>query len=433
MTKLIYVKDLFEEKFIDKLLTFLHSEDLAIKTYSIDIKKIEKEATKNFYRLHGEYVSEYIKKDELVQDYFEKLAKENQIHKKYPFAYSGNDKYTFEMCLQQIYFPPRDLKAFFYNGQETELEDFKFDNSAISLNNFFEMSNPYFPEIANIKLPFEVTAEQEDKFSFTYSNKEQTFLKAYKIIIEEIFNYSLKELNEDIFYSGYLDWEDSEIMDILKIDAILQTVRERFFYFQQSFFASLEIFIQFAFTESLIFSAKSKFYYNKFPTLDKDRQKTGFYNEVVDKLIETKKSIYNKLSNLSNDRRGGTKFVKDKDFFTDAETFEIILTKNNNLQKKIYDLKIKYKINKYGIKINNKKLDNLKEFEKNEPDIYSRLVTAYEYLKNKDDARATNHRNIAEFIIQTSPEFLAYAILVQENGLDSTLETFKKKLSEAKS
>lgn len=419
MTKPIYVKDLFEEKFIDKLLTFLYSEDLAIKTYNIDIKKIEKEATKNFYRLHGEYVSEYIKNDELEQDYFEKLAKENQIHKKYPFAYSCNDKYTFEMCLQQIYFPPRDLKAFFYNGQQTELEDFKFDNSAISLNNFFEMSNPYFSEIANIKLPFEVAAEQEDKFSFTYSNKEQTFLKAYKIIIEEIFNYSIKQLNEDIFYSGYLDWEDSEIMDILKIDAILQTVRERFFYFQQSFFASLEIFIQFAFTESLIFSAKSKFYYNKFPTLDKDRQKTEFYNEVVDKLLETKKSIYNKLSNLSNDRRGGTKFVKDKDFFTDAETFEIILTKNNNLQKKIYDLKIKYKINKYGIKINNKKLDNLKEFEKNEPDIYSKLVTAYEYLREKDDTKATNHRNVAEFIIQTPPEFLTYGMYCQVNSLET--------------
>lgn len=433
MTKAIFVKDLFEEKFIDKLLTFLYSEELAIKTYSIDIQKVEKEAKKNFYRLHGEYVSEYIKKDELEQDYFERLAKENEIYKKYPFAYNGKDKYTFEMCLQQIYFPPRDLKAFFYNGQQTELEDFKFDNSAISLNKFFETSSPYFSEIANIKLPFEVATGQEDKFSFTYSNREQTFLKAYKIIIEEIFNYSIKELNEDALYKAYLNCENAGILDSLKIDAILQTVKDRFFYFQQSFLASLEVFIQFAFTEALTFSAKSKLYYNKFPTLDKDRQKTEFYNDVIDKLLETKKSMYNKLSNLPNDRRGGTKNIKDKEFFADAEAIGTILAKNNNFQKKIYDLKIKYKINKYGTKISTQKIENLKEFEKNEPDIYNKLVVAYEYLKEKDDTRATNYRNLVEFIIQTSPEFLAYAILVEENGLNSTLETFKTKLYGAKS
>ena len=106
MSEPVYVKDLFEEDFIEKFLTFLYSEKLAIKKYKIDIEKIKKDAKKKFYRLHGEYLSEYIPIGKNAQEceaiekkYFEDLEKEKYIFDKYHFAYSGEEKYTFEISL----------------------------------------------------------------------------------------------------------------------------------------------------------------------------------------------------------------------------------------------------------------------------------------------------------------------------------------------
>lgn len=415
MNKPIYVKDLFEEDFIEKFLTLLYSEELAITKYKIDIQKIVKEAERNIYRLAGEYASAEIsfsgnpqKDKEKERKYFEDLAKEKQLHDKYHFVYKSEDKYTFESFLKQTYLG-RNIKSFFFEDSEFFFEPLGNDDSDILLNELIDTEKF---DICSVKLPFAINKKNQEKFSFKYDNKEATFLKAYKIIIEEVFNYTLEELSKDILYKSFINSQDPELIDILKIEAIFETIKERFINFRQSFFEHFEIFMQFAYAEALIFSSKSKLYYAKNKVLDKDKQKTDFYNNVINKLLDSKEAIYKEKSNLDEKRLGNTKVNISKDILENTSVKTILqyvplieeLRKNNWMAK--FQKEEKYR----------------KDFE---------LVKQY-FCKTENKKELKKFPNIYRYLLDEKPEKIAIAMFIEKEQKPIKVNTLYAKVLASK-
>lgn len=413
-----YVKELFENNFIDKLLTYLYSEEIAIKKYNINIEEIKQQANKLQNKRQG---NQYLKEvylptkglskeehDKRYHEYNKEVSELNKLMSKYNFIPEKGEKYTFDLFLQQIYF--KDIHEYFFENTDFNLTEEFLNECSISLDELTEDNNNSLSDICNTILPFDVDKSKEEKFDFQYMNRDITFLKAYKIILEEIFNCKIEDLQHHCIYQSYVLFADDKDSNDFQVDAIFHLVKQRFLSFRQSFFDFFESFIQFGFTEALIFSSKNQLDYRRYALLDKDKKKTHLYKNVIEKLLGIKQKMYRKIANIPLDRRGGDKkaiIPRILEKYSPAEIFKYwSFTKQIRQGKRLEEGSLK----EYDIlmEVFNKKVESG----------YAECKTIMDYIKNSSK--------------ECEPKILALEMFISEENLPVKAMALNKELKKRK-
>ncbi|MEI8388264.1 MAG: hypothetical protein WCG23_00120 [bacterium] len=435
LNKPIYIKDLFEDDFIDKWIEylFLGEENFKKKYYvEIDFDKIENCCRKDLNKINFESLNEFDKtifynNEETkysIKDFYQQYILFKRKKTKLKKLISDEDYLFHTYVMKQYSWEDLSLEdPFKLFVNESSLPLIPSSSPENKIINFIEIELPinlyqkkytYTEVLKEILDEDKNTNEDEDEFIFIdtnkntdlfnydIKNKELIVLKALKVISQEIFNLSISNFSKN-YNETYKFWKYDESESNI-IEKVFDTISYLLNDFSEQFCTNSNYLLNFAFVESFNISLNVPQKYKKYKTFDKDLQKTPL-NNTFKALLTIKEKFYKKLANLSEKRVGGNK---------------------PNIVKEIRDKYKREEIFKYFELINEqKKGNNFQNFKKHNKEF--NLLTKY-FEKHRKSDELKKYNSIEQYFYNFDADKLALAMFLSENNYDIQVKTLYPKI-----
>lgn len=403
MTKQIYVKDLFEEKFIDKWLVYLYE----VFYQKIEVKKYQdKDYMINEMRSLNERLAEFSDgsdKSAIIPDEFIEIVN-TKINASEQYIYVDDaSKYTFKIFQEQT----EKIITSKNNNFIDDLHHLLLDRGSLgrevlTFNLPLEGENTKFSKYLNmdmlkVELPKEIMASPQ--VVTIYINWFELSLRVLKYIATTIFELETEVFKKD--YEDYSDYGCGSIVQHIILCICLQSWHFIFKYEQQ---------LPVLFAQSISNSLDIMTYiheYSKDLCLDyNDKSRTLLWKN-IEKMEKKNRQIYKVLCNLPTDRRKGNKSRK---------------------RNRVQEIRAKHsdaEILEYAQLISDYVYDHKFNIFQKEPS-YELLN---EYWKREKTKELKKYKNIELYFYNHSPKELAIAMFISKYEYNINAKTLSRAVS----